>query len=260
MKTKLLLGSIIASFVGAIGMPLVAHAAPPAFHLQPFEFVGTAAECGVAGTDTVTAKWDNSVGNPAPSIFLEKQGATSNCAAAGVDIVTPLEGRPVSNLTELNFDYKDGGHCGAGAPRFNIQADGMTAFLGCTYGTHTNLGNGWVHVVFSPADIAAALVTAGIAPTATLEDLYIIFDEGTDTPSGGTIGTPGSVYLDNFSVNGQVVGSPTSPTSKDDCKNNGWKNFNPTFKNQGDCVSFVATKGKNQPSGPQVVVPVLATF
>jgi hypothetical protein len=37
-------------------------------------------------------------------------------------------------------------------------------------------------------------------------------------------------------------------TSTDQCKNGGWRNF-PGFKNQGDCVSFVATNGKNQPSG-----------
>lgn len=39
------------------------------------------------------------------------------------------------------------------------------------------------------------------------------------------------------------------PTDKDQCKKNGWKNYGTTFRNQGDCVSFVATKGKNQPSG-----------
>jgi hypothetical protein len=33
------------------------------------------------------------------------------------------------------------------------------------------------------------------------------------------------------------------------CKHGGWKNFGSTFKNQGDCVSFVATGGKNPPSG-----------
>ena len=38
------------------------------------------------------------------------------------------------------------------------------------------------------------------------------------------------------------------PTSKDQCKNGGWRNFG-VFKNQGDCVSFVATKGKNPPAG-----------
>lgn len=30
------------------------------------------------------------------------------------------------------------------------------------------------------------------------------------------------------------------PTGKDQCKNGGWQTFtNPSFKNQGDCVSFV---------------------
>jgi hypothetical protein len=34
------------------------------------------------------------------------------------------------------------------------------------------------------------------------------------------------------------------PTSKDQCKNGGWTAF-PQFKNQGDCVSFVASGGRN---------------
>jgi hypothetical protein len=38
------------------------------------------------------------------------------------------------------------------------------------------------------------------------------------------------------------------PTSKAQCKKGGWRDFE-VFKNQGDCVSFVATKGKNPPSG-----------
>ena len=31
------------------------------------------------------------------------------------------------------------------------------------------------------------------------------------------------------------------PTSKDQCKNGGWRAF-PQFKNQGQCVSFVESK------------------
>jgi hypothetical protein len=37
------------------------------------------------------------------------------------------------------------------------------------------------------------------------------------------------------------------PTSTLDCKNGGSRNFG-VFKNQGDCVSFVATKGKIPPT------------
>jgi hypothetical protein len=46
-----------------------------------------------------------------------------------------------------------------------------------------------------------------------------------------------------------VVDAPPLPTSKEQCRLGGWRNF-PGFKNQGDCVSFVATTGKNPPAGP----------
>jgi hypothetical protein len=39
------------------------------------------------------------------------------------------------------------------------------------------------------------------------------------------------------------------PTSKSQCLNAGWENFGSLFNNQGDCVSFVASGGKNQPTG-----------
>ena len=38
------------------------------------------------------------------------------------------------------------------------------------------------------------------------------------------------------------------PTSTSECKNGGWRDFG-VFKNQGDCVSFVASGGKNPPAG-----------
>ena len=46
-----------------------------------------------------------------------------------------------------------------------------------------------------------------------------------------------------------VTDAHARPTSKDQCKNGGWKTHG-VFKNQGDCVTSVATGGKNQPGGP----------
>ena len=47
--------------------------------------------------------------------------------------------------------------------------------------------------------------------------------------------------------------SPALPASKDQCKNGGWRHLGDNqghlFKNQGDCVSFVATGGKNPAAG-----------
>jgi hypothetical protein len=42
---------------------------------------------------------------------------------------------------------------------------------------------------------------------------------------------------------------PPSSTTKDQCQNGGWRTFG-VFKNQGDCVSFVATRGRNPPARP----------
>lgn len=44
--------------------------------------------------------------------------------------------------------------------------------------------------------------------------------------------------------------TPDVPTEVSQCKKGGWQNYNGLFKNQGDCVSFVATGGKNEPAGP----------
>ena len=49
---------------------------------------------------------------------------------------------------------------------------------------------------------------------------------------------------------------------KDDCKNGGWETMIDTagnsFKNQGDCVSFFATKGKNLGAVAPAAVPAAA--
>ncbi len=79
-----------------------------------------------------------------------------------------------------------------------------------------------------------------------INDVYL-FTHTTITPyrngqSGVNNGNAGG-YFDNFNFT-------SSPTDKNQCKNNGWKAFNnPTFKNQGICVSYVISNeyaGKRQ--------------
>lgn len=75
----------------------------------------------------------------------------------------------------------------------------------------------------------------------------------TDTPastpanpvrSDTITGTYGGDDLHAGSSGSTQVAVISLPTSKDQCKNGGWRQCG-VFKNQGDCVSFVATKGKN---------------
>jgi len=55
-----------------------------------------------------------------------------------------------------------------------------------------------------------------------------------------------------FAVSASATLAPPLPTNVNDCKKGGWENYEGLFKNQGDCVSFVATDGRNQPDGPAV--------
>lgn len=62
-----------------------------------------------------------------------------------------------------------------------------------------------------------------------------------------TIGTAASTTVYNFEP------APPVPTSANQCKNGGWQLYADStgtpFKNQGDCVSYVATKGRNPAAG-----------
>jgi hypothetical protein len=68
-------------------------------------------------------------------------------------------------------------------------------------------------------------------------------------PPATDCNTGTQTFIGFFTLIGDIVvtDAPPLPTSKDQCKNGGWQSYG-IFKNQGDCVSFVATGGKNPPA------------
>jgi hypothetical protein len=236
---KMIIGLAALAFPVSIALSSGGAMAATTYTLTPWTY-----DPGNLCTGIMSA-WDNSVGNPPPSLHLTKPCLTAVNASSGATI----NGVSGIHLTELNFDYQNGGHCGAGAPRFNVSAtDGFHFMGGCANGTQTDLGNGWTHVVIDPTNPAQAFPV--LTPGATINSIDIVFDEGTDVVGQGT---PGSVFIDNISINNQVIGGPNTPASKDACKNGGWMTAQDasgkSFKNQGDCVSYVATGGKNAANG-----------
>jgi hypothetical protein len=109
--------------------------------------------------------------------------------------------------------------------------------------------------------VTCLAVKGNIATMNVASNLGLVTLEVTDSPSGDLIRAAltgrspsdcsvlgAAIELRVVSGGVAVVDAPPLPTSKDQCKNGGWRNF-PGFKNQGDCVSFVATGGRNQPGG-----------
>ena len=198
----------------------------------PFVFVGTAAQCGgPAGSNIVTSAWltgmglpDNGSSNTAPSnhdphfgLLLSKNGLTTDCSAAGAD-VTGVEGMVV---TELGFDYRNGTHCGAGAPRFNLVTnDNVFHFMGgCSNGTHTPAPQDptqWTRVRINPTNPAQAFPP--MAPGAKIKSLSIIYDEGTENAGTEDPNGVGLSVIDNIDVNGKLITS--GPQGKGENDNN----------------------------------------
>lgn len=167
-------------------------------------------------------------------LHLEKNCPTSTNAAAGADI-TGLEGQ---TFVEASFTLASASQCNGGSPRFDVQTTTGFFFLGCNNVTPVINANGTATYTFNAATLAAAGQQVA-TPTGQIVAIDVLID------------VEGTADLSNITVNGQlqVPETTSAPTTKNDCKNGGWKTFNPPFKNQGDCVSWVATKGKNQPNG-----------
>jgi hypothetical protein len=234
--TKSLLGFVALAFPGVLALSTLGASAASTYTLSPWVYDPGNACPGI------TSQWDNTTGNPPPSLHLTKPCLTATNASSGAT-VNGVEG---ITLTELNFDYRNDGHCGAGAPRYNVvTSDNVTHFFGCASATKTPTSDpNWTNASWDPTNPAQAFPV--IAPGTTVQSIDIVFDEGTDQGVA-------YAYLDNFSINNQEIGSPNTPASKDACKKDGWKTLQDgsgkSFKNQGDCVSFVATGGKNKANG-----------
>jgi hypothetical protein len=210
----------------------------------PFAFVGTAEDCNPfpAGSNIVTAAWLGGMGlpdnggpnttaadlatnpdkrNPHRGLLLSKNGPTPDCSAAGAEI-RGVRGMMVTPTFELGYDYRNGGHCGAGAPRFNVSytlpngTDGFSFVGGCSNDSTPTAAPQdplqWSRVRFQTSDPAESFPV--IPPGSRIQSINLIFDEGTDIPTlprpSGDLGNPAGIGLtvvDNIFINGRVISS-----------------------------------------------------
>ncbi len=211
---KTVVGSfLVAAALGVVG-PATAWADEGALNAVPFEFVGTAANCGVAGSRIVTAAWlrgmglpDNDVPNdPHNGLLLSKNGTTADCSSAGATI-KGVKGMVVTSTFEVGFDYRNGGHCGAGAPRFNIDTDMGFFFVGCANAPKSPAPQDpaqWTRIRSVLTNCGSECFPGPIPVGAAINSINIIFDEGTDAANNDTEGA-GLAVVDNIFINGVSI-------------------------------------------------------
>jgi len=145
-------------------------------------------------------------------LLLVKGGPTNDNASSGANIL----GVQGVVLKELGYDVRRGLHCGAGAPRFNIETmDGKNYFLGCNSPTPTattagppfpaSATSGFTRLRWgNGSSVQAYNAATGMLETVSspVRRLSLLFDEGQDTGPDFT----GMAILDNIDVNGVLVG------------------------------------------------------
>ena len=145
-------------------------------------------------------------------LLLAKTGPTPNVAAA----VGELKHVKGIVLTELGYDIRKAGpavsddrgsHCGAGAPRFNVETTTGFFFVGCNSPAPDTQapGDGFIRLRWGTGGTVQGFdaATGLLSPiTGTVKSITIVFDEGTDTGPDNF----GLAVLDNVDVNGTLVG------------------------------------------------------
>jgi hypothetical protein len=190
----------------------------------PFVFVGSAAECNPAppGSNIVTSAWLRGMGlpdkgqlntalagrDPHFGLLLNKNGLTADCSASGATI-RGVKGMKVTATFALGFDYRNGTHCGAGAPRFNVTtSSGSFHFVGGCSNDHEAIPAPqdpleWTRVRFETINPTESFPP--IPPGSVIESISLIFDEGTDTPTVEDPRGVGLSVVDNIYIDGEVI-------------------------------------------------------
>jgi hypothetical protein len=196
-----------------------------------------------------------SPGHNSPTGVQLRSSTTVAPGYGGIDFSVP-SGTTFGSISNLGTDYMfTSAGCGVGAPRFQINVDGVNAFV--YIGPPPNYTSCPMNVWTSTGNLAAlaSFVDTSQLPGGTFYDTFaaadlkygghavtgiqLVIDAGFAFP-GGTQ----TAVLDNVMINGATF----TFESKDSCKDGGWANFNSSpgpFKNQGDCVSYLASGGND---------------
>jgi hypothetical protein len=225
MKGKLIAALGAASvMVGVSAVPAAADpptTPPPPATMSGEHFLGhsgnypTAVTCHTSGDFSFTVS--GAATGPYPGTFTESGTGHVTQPAVGAATVTAFS-------ASFTIYASDGSVLVQGAKTLDTSAP--TPGFGCYDGTATG-------TVYTPTTYNATIYT--------LTGNY--HDEGTSVITA-LFTDPAGTYLSEPFASTLTQPVLIEPTDKSQCKNGGWQNY-PQFKNQGDCVSYVASGGNS---------------
>ena len=205
------------------------------------------------------------------SLYVEPIGSNASDKFIGENFLLT----PIVQVNSISYDFKIGsGGVATDEEQFymnvyaNFGESDPLKFYDCRYDVVATVGStiDFTTVTFDPAQ-AYPVTTHGTSPftcpavpadmnTLSAGSTIRVFALNVGDTSTNDTGLDG--YLDNVVVNTasdvltydlepEEDGEPSgAPVTKGECKNDGWMSFSsPVFKNQGQCVSFVASEGKS---------------
>lgn len=192
--------------------------------------------------------WNKTCPPPTPSVYILKyvdgvQATAGNANSVDFPMLTTFTSTVHGSATDAPYTLGPAGWPGSGP----YQASFPNSNVGSNYATHEVTGGS---VVGASCTDGKPFALVGYTTGDTLAGAE------SATPSA-TVPSFTNLQRDHYAIVWNHLCPSIPPvvvlTTKDQCKNNGWKtlkdDLGKSFKNQGDCVSFVATKGKNKAAG-----------
>lgn len=209
--------------VGFLGLTGAVYAGTASLRMRGWEFDPEKHHHVIGKWQYRLGQADAFGGNHNFGVLLSKNTTTSELAAGGLSLTKGYHF--INNnggLQQVGYDIRDGSHCGAGAPRFNIVGtvgtaakDNKTYFIGCNSPPPTSEvdGVGWRTLTWGSSDNSAPLMAFGPEGLVDIRGIQvksidIVFDEGTDVGNGLAI-------LDNINIDGTIITRPGATDPSD---------------------------------------------
>jgi len=243
-KTALTISGATLGFAGlvmAIAVPLGAHAAVS----QNYTLFDSATKVSPGNASTTAIQM----------VSITNDVSTAN-DDGGVDFAVPAGVTTLSDLNNLGTEYMiSQGDCGGGSPRFQVNVTtpsgpkNLFVYIG-PVPNYTSCPTGWQTTgnLVTSASLVDATQLGGTFYESYSDVLaaygaYPVTGFQLVTDAGWAVGGNQTIFADNTQINTNTYDYEpvlTSPSIASDCKNGGWQTFNnPSFSNQGLCVSWV---------------------